>query len=33
LSIVVDNSDIAQTRIVVAVIDALPGDAVEVVTP
>jgi small-conductance mechanosensitive channel len=33
MSIVVDNSDIAQNRIVEAVIDALPGDAVEVVTP
>lgn len=32
MSIIVDNSDIAQNRIVEAVIDALPGDTVEVTT-
>lgn len=30
LSVVVDNSDLAQNRVVEAVIDALPGDTVEV---
>jgi small conductance mechanosensitive channel len=32
MSVIVDNSDLAQNRIVEAVIDALPGDVVEVAT-